>query len=612
MGRLGVGTVTTMTATTTTPPASPLDPRLTLAMGVQAQPGTYALLLGSGVSTGAGIKTGWAIMSDLVRKAAIATGTDPHLADDLDPAAWWDEHRPGEPLNYSTLLAAVGGSTPASRHGVLEAYFTATPADVAAGRKVPSAAHHAIADLIAGGFVRVVVTTNFDNLIEGALRDRGITAQVITRPEQVRAMQPLVHARATIIKLHGDVTEMTKLNTPDELSSYSPEWDELLDRINSEYGLLISGWSGDTDVALVRALQRNPMRRYPLYWDSRSSKGTAAAGVLAIQNGQVVPAADADELFTSLARSVRTLAQMSEPPLSVAMAVAALKQALGDPARLVEVEDLVGGAVRTCVSEVRPRATTPEQGYVALLAENVSSARKAVHLLAAGTWYDRRGEHTDLWREALTGLLSARTSAHIRDGVADFARLVPAALALRAIGVLAIYRGRYDVVLDLLRNVRGVDQGEQIRRGPASELLRDDWVFDHDGLRQIKGLEHAAFPASMYMREVTAEFVQDYLPDDLDYRVASDDYEFFVALEQWIASRDRQGWGPVSGVFAGERLWSMSGLVPARRFLDLVNINANAGTAWAPWQILGDPAGASDLVLEFEKVLQERMLSRGR
>ena len=55
-------------------PTSPLDPRVTLAMGVQSQPGTYALLLGSGVSTGAGLKTGWGIVRDLVRRAATCRG----------------------------------------------------------------------------------------------------------------------------------------------------------------------------------------------------------------------------------------------------------------------------------------------------------------------------------------------------------------------------------------------------------------------------------------------------------------------------------------------------------------------------------------------------------
>ena len=49
-------------------------PGLTFAMGMQSQPATYALMLGLGASPGAGIKTGWGIVQDLVRRTARATG----------------------------------------------------------------------------------------------------------------------------------------------------------------------------------------------------------------------------------------------------------------------------------------------------------------------------------------------------------------------------------------------------------------------------------------------------------------------------------------------------------------------------------------------------------
>lgn len=50
--------------------AAPLSPSAMLATSMHAQPGVYALLLGSGVSTGAGMPTGWGVVTDLVRKVA--------------------------------------------------------------------------------------------------------------------------------------------------------------------------------------------------------------------------------------------------------------------------------------------------------------------------------------------------------------------------------------------------------------------------------------------------------------------------------------------------------------------------------------------------------------
>ncbi len=51
-------------------PNNALDPQVMLATSVHAMPGVYALLLGSGVSTGAGIPTGWGVVREFVTRAA--------------------------------------------------------------------------------------------------------------------------------------------------------------------------------------------------------------------------------------------------------------------------------------------------------------------------------------------------------------------------------------------------------------------------------------------------------------------------------------------------------------------------------------------------------------
>lgn len=56
---------------------NPVSPLAMLATSMQAQPGVYALLLGSGVSTGAGVPTGWGVVTELVRRVAASTSTSP-------------------------------------------------------------------------------------------------------------------------------------------------------------------------------------------------------------------------------------------------------------------------------------------------------------------------------------------------------------------------------------------------------------------------------------------------------------------------------------------------------------------------------------------------------
>src|SRR5918912_2995121 len=99
----------------------PLNPLVMLATGMHGQPGVYALLLGSGVSTGAGIPTGWGVVAELVRRAAAAaTPEDPDAPARAaaDPEAWWADHGDGQPLGYSNLLASLA-PTQAARRALL-------------------------------------------------------------------------------------------------------------------------------------------------------------------------------------------------------------------------------------------------------------------------------------------------------------------------------------------------------------------------------------------------------------------------------------------------------------------------------------------------------------
>ena len=54
----------------------PIDSLVTLTFSVQSNKGVYALLLGSGISSAAGIPTGWEVVLDLIRKLAAVHGED--------------------------------------------------------------------------------------------------------------------------------------------------------------------------------------------------------------------------------------------------------------------------------------------------------------------------------------------------------------------------------------------------------------------------------------------------------------------------------------------------------------------------------------------------------
>jgi hypothetical protein len=442
-----------------TPPGAVLDPMVALATSVHASPGVYALLLGSGVSTGAGVLTGWQVVTDLVRKVAAAQAPDDlDAAGEVgdDPEAWWAEHGDGQPLGYSRLVGALA-SKPAARQALLAGYFEPTEADLEQGLKVPSAAHRAIAQLVARGAVRVILTTNFDRLTERALEDAGAPPQVLHRPEQLASATPLAHAKVTVIKLHGDYADLEQRNTDNELAEYPEALAAYLGRVLDEYGLIVSGWSAEWDTALVRALEEMRSRRYPLYWSSRGIIKEDARRLIAQHGAVSMPGLTADDLFTGLAGRLDALDRLSTTPITVEIAVQQLKRALPDPRRRIELSDLVDGEVQTLVSRIMDRTRHPlaAGGSAEDLFEQrdayEAEARTAARLLATGVFHDEDA-HASLWVRSLQRLISARGrfTENPYNDVAEPMRHYPAVLCLWAMGVGAILAEHENLLARLL------------------------------------------------------------------------------------------------------------------------------------------------------------------
>jgi len=288
-------------------PAGGISPRTALATSLQASPGVYAVLLGSGISSAAGIPTGWQIVEDLIQRIARVRDVD---FDQLQtsPQSWWAKVS-GSPPRYSSLLEELAPS-PAARQALLRSFFEPLP-DQPSSRQ-PTAAHRALAALCAGGFIRVIVTTNFDRLLEHALNEAGVAPQVIDSPTAAQTMTPLVHSRMTVVKLHGDYLATDLRNTLVELGEYPPEWHRLLTQILDDYGLLVVGWSAEHDVALASCITNVQSRRYPTYWGSRGGHlSEEASRIVQRREAHIIPLASADEFIVDLQEQVTRLATVA-------------------------------------------------------------------------------------------------------------------------------------------------------------------------------------------------------------------------------------------------------------------------------------------------------------
>lgn len=312
------------------------EPITQLAFAMHENRGVYALLLGSGLSRAASIPTGWEITLDLIRRVAIAEGV-PEQEDWAD----WYRQRVGEEPDYSALLARLSAS-PAERQAILQNYIEPSQEERSAGLKTPTAAHRAIAQLVASGAVRVVITTNFDRLLEMALREIGIEPTVVASADALAGAPPLAHCACFILKLHGDYKDARILNTEEELGSYPASYDVLLDRLFDECGMVVCGWSGEWDPALRAAILRSPNRRYGTFWITRGQPGDRASALISHRQARVVEVQDADVFFPALKERVQTLdATGMQSPVSIDLLVATTKRYLARQEDRIRLDALI-------------------------------------------------------------------------------------------------------------------------------------------------------------------------------------------------------------------------------------------------------------------------------
>lgn len=331
-------------------PAIANDSTTQLAFSMFENKGVYAVLLGSGVSRSAGIPTGWEITMELVKRAGIAAG----VGEQDDWHAWYVSQT-GQQPNYSTLLEVLAG-TQSERRSLVQSFLEPTAQELEDGLKVPTRAHRAIAEMVKAGHVRVIVTTNFDRLMENALRDAGIEPTIVSSVDTLSGAEPLTHSQCFILKIHGDYKDARILNTDVELGGYPAEYDVLLDRIIDEFGLIVAGWSGEWDHALRSAFLRAPSRRYPTYWLARGKLSERGQELATHRRATIVTASDADTFFDALNLKLETITQSRQPnPSSVELTISMAKRFMARPEHRIQLDDLITTQTRRTMAEFIPQ-----------------------------------------------------------------------------------------------------------------------------------------------------------------------------------------------------------------------------------------------------------------
>jgi len=503
------------------------DYLLQVALAVDANPGTYGLLLGSGVSRAAGMPTGWEIVVDLIRKLARVKGDDP----EPDPVQWYRSTYNEDP-NYDKLLEALAG-TPSERSALLRTYFEPTDEERDQGLKLPTPAHTALAQLIHDGYFRVVLTTNFDRLLETALEEAGVSPDVISTDDALKGARPIVHSKCTIVKLHGDYRDTRIKNTEVELATYSPELNEYLDRILDEFGLVVCGWSAEWDSALRSAILRCPSRRYTTYWAYRGELTDEAKRLIRHRDAKTILIESADTFFVELAQKLDALRSLSAAhPVSAEVAVATVKKLLEQDQFRMQLHDLLSEEVERVYAQISaPRFQVTAQGDVKALFQDRMRNYEAftdilLNVVATLCWFDD-GAHSELVKRALERL-SAFPSASGYTVLINL-QLYPSLLLMYAAGLASLGSGHVGHLPLILVEPRLTSAYEG--RVPILTKVHVLGVFVNAGqLVPRPNAPREYTPANNHLFDVLRRPLKAYLPADDEYQRVFDTFEFLLSL----------------------------------------------------------------------------------
>lgn len=515
-----------------------VEPMLSLAMSMQSNKGVYALLLGSGVSRSATIPTGWEVVLDLINQIAHLKGEDCTN----NPEAWYIDTYGRQP-DYSELLDAVA-KTPASRSQLLKSYFEPTEEEKEQGLKIPTTAHKEIARLVVKGYIKVIITTNFDRLLEQALEAEGIVPQVISNANKIKSAFPIVHHPCTIVKVHGDYIEADTKNTVAELEEYDEALNSYLDRIFDEFGLIISGWSAEWDTALRNAIIRCANRRFATYWTDRGRRKVQAQDLINHRRAELIKITDADSFFQELEEKVTSLEEINQNhPLSPKVAVQTLKRYLAEDKYRIRLYDFVMDEVNlVCQQLSSSKFSTQRQSgnidYGKRIKQYETVTEKLVSILAIGC-YHCQPHQEDLWIEAIERIANTRTELGEIKLIA--LQYYPALLLLYSGGIAALKANNYSLFYSLLTETKNYLGGQDdllvidiFNSSKRESFKKIEHLFSNGNIHQFypdsHSFRHVKTPLNDHLDKLLRESLRAVLPSDIEYQRYFDRFEYLLAL----------------------------------------------------------------------------------
>jgi len=441
----------------------------------------------------------------------------------------------------------------------LRSYFEPTSEEKAQGIKMPTVAHRAIAELVKAEYIRIIVTTNFDRLVEMALTDVGIQPMIVSTADGVKGALPLSHIRCLVLKINGDYLDSRIRNTQAELSVYDSALTGILDRIFDEFGLIVCGWSGDWDIGLRAAIERCPTRRFSMYWATRGETSAKATDLITLRAGIPVKIQSADSFFGALKEKTLALAEFGQHhPLSAKLAGALVKRYIVRAENRILLHDLVYDETEKAYGQMDPEKFHGRRvsDVSAELAKRLSAYESIMDVLleAVITGCYWGSEHQDyIWRHVAerlgdppgptSGLLIAWTAL----------RLYPASLVVYGGGIGAILANKFSTLAALLKAQVAHPYADRtaspLKTVTAANRVHYGTVLENGLAEYMPGKKSY----SNYLFDLLGARFSSFDPSQREYEVAFDVFEYCLGLIVQLAPATTVAWSPV-----GRAAWRAS------------------------------------------------------
>lgn len=488
----------------------------TLAFSMYSNKGAYALLLGSGISRSAHIPSGWEVEEKLIQKLGASQGI-------IDSDDWhqWYKDKYQQSASYSSLLGEIV-KTPTERVQLMKSFFEPTDEEKEIGWKTPTKAHLAIARCAKKGYIRVILTTNFDRLLEKAFELEGVTPQVISHEGAISQATPIVHSKIpTIIKINGDYIDCQFRNTAEELDEYPEQMKLYLHRIFEEYGLVTCGWSGEWDKGLIEIINGATHSRYNSFFAYIGEAKNSIMSLSRDRMGELMPIKSADNLFSELYEQITALEKYdANANMSHEMMLIRVKKYMSSKQYDIEFADIIekwGAEAYNQITEVAH--------YNFQLSKEAFDRYLAIHLRAIAPLLDAailtarwgNGWHIKLFGDILIKLcIRPMKNGEITTEGTQYLHALAPMLLLNTIGIACVKYGRFKELNNILKLSVPAGNFMGFYRHPLLYLLGGThWTYET--WNNLMGTTYC-YPFSLF-------FLRQLEPIFKDYFITKSEYE---------------------------------------------------------------------------------------